>query len=396
LARSAIFFWLTILSVIFLGIYFKGYRDKQPVVRHKEWGHGVEQTADGGYAIVGIMWRSGGGQSYLYLVKTDVLGRKLWSKTFWQGDVNWGNALEQTNDGGYILAGTTWSSQGSNSDVYVIRTDGEGREVWSRVYGGRGRDEGHSISETTEGGYVICGHTDSFGQGDEDVFLIKIDGDGKEVWQRTYGGRGKDEGFSVRQTQDGGYVIAGLTDSFGQGRDDVYLMKTDGGGNLSWSKTFGGKGRDWARSVRQSRDGGYILAGTTWPFEEKHSQVFMIKTDEHGGKIWEKTLGRRYGDYGYAVEQTVDGGYIVVGNTWPSGRIGESKITLVKTDGKGDKVWAKTMGGRGSQYGRGVCQTFDGGYVIAGKTVREGADDDDIYLAKTDEDGSEAWSTTLR
>jgi len=396
LARSAILFWLTILSVIFLGIYFRGYKERNPVIRHKEWGHSVGQTADGGYVLAGVIWRMGGGQSHVYLVKADGSGRKVWRKTFGQGDVNWGNAVQQTEDEGYVVAGTAWPSDGSQSDIYVIRTDGEGKEVWGRTYGGSGRDEGYSVSQTRDGGYVISGHTDSFGQGKEDVFLVKMDGQGNETWKRTYGGSGKDQGFSVRQTKDGGLIIAGQTDSFGEGGDDVYLIKTDSQGHRIWSKTFGGKGRDWGRSVLQTPDGGYMVVGTTWPFEGKYSDVYMIKTDEGGRKIWERTFGKRYGDYGYSVEQARDGGYVVVGNTRPSGRTGESKLYLLKTDDKGHKVWARTTGGGGSQYGYAVCRAFDGGYVVAGKTVRAGGDDDDIYLVKTDGDGTKAWSTTLK
>ena len=343
MVRSAIFFWLTILFVVLLGVYFKGYREKKPVVIQKDWGHCVQQTVDGGYVIVGVIWRMGGMQSYVYLVKADTQGRKLWSKTFGQGDVNSGKSVQQTVDQGYILAGTTWSSDGTQSNIYVVKTDADGNEIWSRTYGGNRKDEGHS----------------------------------------------------VRQTTDSGYIIAGHTDSFGEGNDDVYLIKTDANGTSLWSRTFGGKGRDWGRSVLQTSDGGYIVAGTTWPFEERYSDVYMMKTDERGRKIWQKTFGGRYGDYGSSMQQTTDGGYIVVGNTWPFGTIGESKIYLVKTDGKGGKDWVKKIGGGGSVYGLSVCQTADGGYVVVGKTEHVGSEDDDIYLVKIRGDGTRVWSMTF-
>ena len=394
MARSAITFWLTIMFVIFLGIYFRGYKAKRPVIIHKDWGHCVQQTADGGYVIAGVIWRMGGGQSYVYLVKTDARGRKLWSKTFGQGDVNRGESVQQTQDQGYIVAGTTWSSDGNRSDVYLIKTDRDGNEIWSRTYGGSRREEGFSVRQAMDGGFIIAGRTDSFGKGNEDVWLIKTDADGNEIWSRTYGGSRREEGFSVRQAMDGGFIIAGRTNSFGKGNDDVYLIKTDATGKSIWSKTFGGKGRDRGNSVHQTSDGGYIVAGTSWPFKEKYSDVYMIKTDENGKKVWHKTFGGRYGDYGYSVQQTADGGYIVVGNTRPFGRIGESKIYLIKTDGKGDKVWAKTFGGGGSAYGLSVRQATDGGYIIAGKKELESADDYDICLIKTNGNGTIAWKMT--
>ena len=395
MARSAIFFGLTILFVVFLGIYFRGYKEKQPVIVHKDWGHFVQQTIDGGYVVAGVIWRMGGMQSRVYLVKADARGRKVWSKTFGQGDVNSGKSVQQTADQGYIVAGTTWSSDGADSNIYIIKTDADGNEIWSRTYGGSRRDEGHSVRQTTDGGYIIAGRTDSFGEGKEDVCLIKTDADGNEIWSRTYGGSRRDEGHSVRQTKDGGYIIAGRTDSFGEGSDDVYLIKTDADGNSVWNKTFGGKGRDWAESVRQTSDGGYIVAGTTWPFQERYSDLYMIKTDAAGRRMWHKTFGGRYGDFGYSVQESADGGYIVVGNTRPFGTIGESKIYLLKTDGSGGKVWVKTIGGGASAYGLSVYQTTDGGYIIAGKSERIGADDVDIYLVKTCADGTLTWSMTF-
>ena len=393
--RSAIFFGSTILFVVLLGVYFKGYREKKPVVVQKNWGHCVQQTVDGGYVIAGVIWRMGGMQSYVYLVKTGSRGRKLWSKTFGHGDVNSGKSVQQTVDQGFILAGTTWSSDGTYSNIYIVKTDSDGNEIWSRTYGGSGRDEGHSVRQTTDGGYIITGHTDSFGEGKEDVCLIKTDADANEIWSRTYGGSGRDEGHSVRQTTDGGYIIAGHTDSFGEGKDDVYLIKTDADGISLWSKTFGGKGRDWGKSVRQTSDGGYIVAGTKWLFEERYSDVCMIKTDAHGRKTWQKTFGGKYGEYGSSVQQTTDGGYIVSGNTWPFGTVGESKIYLVRTDGNGGKVWVKKLGRGGSVCGLSVCQTADGGYVVVGKTEHVGRDDDDVYLVKTRGDGTQVWSMTF-
>ena len=364
------------------------------MIVHKDWANCVQPTVDGGYVIAGVIWGMGGMQSAVYLVKTDVHGGKLWCKTFGQGDVNRGNSVQQTLDLGYIVAGTTWPRDEKHSDIYLLKTDPDGKAIWSRTYGGSRRDEGHSVRQTTDGGYVIAGQTDSFGDGNDDVYLVKTDPGGNVIWSRTYGGSRRDEGRSVRQTTDGGYIVAGQTDSFGDGNEEVYLMKTDAGGNLVWGKTFGGEGRDRGESVRQTSDGGYIVVGTTWPFDAKYSDVYLLKTDPDGREIWHKTFGERYGDHGFSVEQTGDGGYIVVGNTWLVGRIGQSRIYLLRTDGKGGKVWVKTFGGEGPAYGHSVCRTTDGGYIVAGKTEDMDRGDDDIYLIKTNGDGARAWRMT--
>ena len=153
--------------------------------------------------------------------------------------------------------------------------------------------------------------------------------------------------------------------------------------------------KDWGHSVQQTVDGGYIIAGVSWRPGGWQSDVYLIKTDADGMEVWQKTFGGRFGDYGRSVQQTTDGGYIVAGNTWPLGRIGSSKVYLLKIDHKGNKEWARTIGAGGSEYGFSVCRTSDGGYMVAGKTVRNDKGDDDVYLIKTFADGTKAWSKTL-
>jgi hypothetical protein len=395
LARSAVLFGLSLVLVVSAGIYFRSDQEKSPAIINKDWGNCVQPAGDGGYVVAGVLWRMGGSQSYVCLVKVDAHGRKLWNRIFGQGDVSSGKSIHETADQGYIVAGTTWSAEGTHSDIYLIKTDADGRDVWRRTYGGSGKDEGHSVCLTEDGGYVTAGWTDSFGKGNRDVYLIKTDADGYEIWSRTYGGRGKDEGHSVCQTADGGYVVAGRTDSFGDGHDDVYLIKTDANGNPLWSKTFGGKGRDWGKSVRQAPDGGYIVAGTTWPFEGRYSDVLVIRTNPDGESTWHKTFGGRYGDYGYSVQPT-GGGFVVAGSTRPSGRLGSSEVYLLNTDSDGSKVWSRTYAGAGSQYGFSVCRAMDGGYIVAGKTEPARGDDADIYLIKTTEDGDRVWKMAHR
>jgi len=396
LVRNAILFWLMILATVCAGIYMRGYRakGKAPLMVHKDWGNCVDSTADGGLIIAGVMWGMGGMQSAVYLMKTDAHGERRWCKTFGQGDVNQGNSVQQTLDRGFIVAGTTWPKDQKHSDMYVVKTDPSGDEIWSRTYGGKWRDEGRSVRQTTDGGYIVAGQTDLSGNGDDDLCLLKIDASGNEIWRRTYGERRRDEGRSVRQTMDGGYIVTGQTTSFGSGNEQIYLIRTDPEGNLVWYRTFGGEGRNFGRSVRQTLDGGYIVAGTTWPPERTYSDVYLIKTDSEGREIWHQTLGGRYGNHGFSVEQTEDGGYIVAGNTWPVGRVGQSRMALFRTDGSGEEMWVKTFGGDGSTYGYSVCRTKDGGYGVAGKIEDSDKGDDETCLIKTYGDGRLAWKMT--
>jgi hypothetical protein len=394
--RSATFFFLMIALVSLTGIYLKSHKEKRPVIIHnKDWGHSVQRTDDGGYVIAGVSWRLGGWLGNAYLVKTDAGGSELWSKTFGNGDVSMGNSVKQTRDLGFIIAGNTWSSDGRQSDVYLVKTDIDGNRIWSRTYGGKGREEGSSVCQTTDGGFIVAGRTNSFGKGEDDVYLIKTDENGNENWSRAYGGSKRDKGSSVSQTADGGYIVAGRTDSFGEGEDDVYLIKTNADGVMVWSGTFGGKGRDQGNSVCLTDDGGYLVAGTTWSDSGKYSDVYLVKTDNNGKGLWHKTVGGKFGDYGLSVQQADDGGFIVAGNTWPFGRIGSSKVYLLRVDRDGNKVWARTMGAGGSEFGLSVCRAGDGGYVVAGKTVGIQKGDDDVYLVKVLGDGTEAWSRRI-
>jgi len=348
-------------------------------------GYSVQQTTDGGFIITGYTWSSGTGWADVYLVKTDVSGNTLWTKTFGGSNNDYGNSVQQTSDGGYIITGHTQSFGAGLSDVYLIKTNSSGNSLWTNTFGGTDDDFGYSIQQTIDGGYIITGSTGNFGA--EDVYLIKTDALGDTMWTKTYGGSNNDNGNSVQQTVDNGYIFTGNTQSFGAGQRDVYLVKTDVNGDTLWTKTYGGTSFDESLSVQQTADGGYIITGNTQSFGTGGVDVYLVKTNANGDTLWTKTYGGISNDFGRSVQQTTDGGYIITGNTQSFGA-GFDDVYLIKTDVNGDTLWTKTFGGTGTDRGYSVQQTTDGGYIITGITNSFRAGQSDVYLIKTDANGS--------
>ncbi len=353
-------------------------------------GYSVQPTPDSGYILTGYTESFGAGDSDVYLIKTDANGDQQWYKTFGGTDYDIGNSVQLTSDGGYIVVGYTGSFGAGNIDVYLIKTDANGNQQWDTTFGGKNNDYGYSVQPTSDDGYIIVGYTESFGAGYSDVYLIKTDAGGNQQWYKTFGGTGSDYGYSVQPTSDGGYIITGKTYSFGAGEYDVYLIKTDANGEQQWYKTFGGTDWDIGNSVQLTSDEGYIITGWTGSFGAGRINVYLIKTDANGEQQWYKTFGgtsRDYRDYGYSVQLTSDGGYIITGWNESFGA-GNIDVYLIKTDANGEQQWYKTFGGTDSDYGYSVQPTSDGGYIITGSTKSFSAGGDDVYLIKTDANGN--------
>jgi hypothetical protein len=351
-----------------------------------DWGYSAAQTDDGGYVIAGESVPFGAVSSDLYLIRTDGGGETVWTRTYGGLSREWGYSLHETSDGGYIIAGATWSFGAGTCDVYLIKIDSTGDTLWTHTCGGADMEAGNSVLEAQAGGYIIAGWTHSYGLGSSDVYLIKTDSGGDTVWTRAYGGADPDWGSSVDQTSAGGYIIAGQTMSHGAGAGDVYLIKTNGAGDMVWTHTYGGPDPDCGLSVCETGDGGYVIAGVTASFGAGGEDVYLIRTDGGGDTVWTRTYGGLGSDGAYSLGETSDGGYVIAGWTSSFGA-GSDDVYLIKTNSSGDTVWTRSYGGPGSDRGYSVEQTSDGGYIIAGVTSSYGAGAYDVYLIKTDADG---------
>jgi len=317
----------------------------------------------------------------------------LWTKTYGGPDYDEGHSVCETSDGSYIVAGYTKSFGAGEPDVWLIKTDPNGDTLWTKTYGGSEWDQAWSVQQTSDGGYIVTGWTESFGAGEADVWLLKTDADGDTLWARTYGDTGWDSGSSVQQTPDEGYIIAGYTASVGTGEiQQVYLIKTDANGDTIWTRTYGESGWTRGSSVKQTSDGSYIIAGSTYIFSEVVSsiEIYLIKTDANGDSLWTRTYGEPADDdYGASVCETSDGDYIITGCSYYLG-IGY-EILLLKTDADGDSLWARTYG---VGHGNSVCETSDGCYMIAGSKKFSGPRSYDVHVMKTDENGGILWTRT--
>ncbi len=328
-----------------------------------------------------------------------------WEKLYGgEGDEE-GHSVQQTTDGGYILVGDTASHNpgGNDSDVYLVKIDAEGNETWSRTFGGDQEDTGQSVLQASDGGYVVAGTTWSFGAGLSDVYLIKTDPAGDEQWSKTFGGDDRDWCTSVRQTNDGGYVLAGTTRSFGDGLGDLYVIKTDTDGNTEWARVFGNNNIGEGHSAHETSDGGYLVAGTSGP------AIHVIKTDRNGNQewtwswSWQCPVGGCFPDKVEAlwVEETSDGGAVIVvcisATIDANGLLISSE--LIKINASGDTAWSTSLPCDDcAVFGRSVQETIDGGYIVAGEGG-EFLGDDSLamrrYLLKTDANGTAQWMQLL-
>ncbi|MAG33856.1 MAG: hypothetical protein CL908_23490 [Deltaproteobacteria bacterium] len=295
-------------------------------------GRSVQETADGGYIVAGSRDGVGEEPNDVHLVRFDDSGNGLWGKRIGGADSDNAYSVREIPGEGFLVAGWSTSYGNGGADVYLVKTDVLGDTLWTRTYGGTGNEYGHSMELTPDGGCIIAGYAYSEGVTNDDFYLVKTDADGNQEWAQTYGGSGYDSANSVQLTADGGYVMAGYTYSFGAGAADFYLVKTDALGNEEWARTFGGDETEIAYAVRQKRDGGYAIAGRIAPYGEGGLDFYLVITDADGLWIDEYTYGGNDDDVAFDMALTEAGAYVLGGYTKSFGA-GSEDSYLVKVEG---------------------------------------------------------------
>jgi hypothetical protein len=268
---------------------------------------------------------------------------------------------------------------------------GEEPAIWDMTYGGTGNDDCFSVLKANDGGYILAGDTASFGAGETDVWLIKTDVNGNMEWNKTYGGAAADD-VQFMIADDDGYILAGRTYSFGEGDADLWLIKTDFNGNMIWNRTYGGPQTEWCWSIVKTSDDGYALLGRTNSYGSGNNDFWLVKTDSEGLLDWNTTIGDTGDERGRFLVNTVDGGFLLLGWTNSSGAEGID-FWLVKTDSHGNPQWNKTYGGESGDRGKVIVKT-ENEYLLGGSTTSFGAGDNDIWLVRVDSTGNQIWNKT--
>jgi hypothetical protein len=371
------------------------------------------------------------GNSDFWILKLNNDGTKAWDKSYGGSGNDYATSIQQTDDGGFIVAGYTNSSNNGDvtdsnnggTDSWILKLNPDGTKVWDKTYGGSSFDSANSIQQTSDGGFIVAGRTNSSNNGDVtdsnnggyDFWILKLNSDGTKAWDKSYGGSGNDFAFSVQQTSDGGFIVAGYTDSSDGditdgniGGNDIWILKLNNDGTKAWDKSYGGSGYDEAKSIQQTSDGGFIVAGYTDSSDGYITDgnngaydFWILKLNSDGTKEWAKTYGGSGYDFAYSVQQTDDRGFIVAGYTDSSNNgdvtdsnKGNSDFWILKLNSYGTKAWDKSYGGSGIEYAFSVQQTSDGGFIVAGYTDSSDGDINDgnngaidFWILKLNKDG---------
>jgi predicted secreted protein len=348
-----------------------------------DWGWSVKETSDGGMIIAGETVSFGSGGYDAWLIKTDSNGNESWNRTFGGIHKDGCRSVQQTTDNGFILGGYADSYGYPGHDAWFIKTDDEGNKEWDSIFGGPASDATFSILQTSDEGYVGLGYVDSYGAGNHDLWLIKTDKYGNEEWNKTYGTAEWELGYSVKECDDGGFIIIGTTQSYGAGYQDAWLIKTDSNGVEEWNNTYGGVSNDWGSGL-VIVDDGYLITGDTRSYGPGGYDIWLIKTDKNGNELWKRVWGESVSDdTGYDIVKADDGGFVITG-TKTSFSTQLTDIWLIKTDDDGYMEWNLTIDGGEDDWSYSVDETTDGGYIITGLTNSYGSGDYDLWLIKVE------------
>ncbi len=344
-----------------------------------EVAYSVQTTPDGGFVVAGYTESFGAGGTDAWVLRLDADGNVLWQEALGGAGSDVAYSVRGTSDGGFVVGGYT-SARGE-LEAWVFRLQADGSLVWQRAYGPGGV---YDVRPTLDGGFVVAGATTAFGAAGLDAWVLRLGPQGDILWQRRYGGGGSDVAYSVRGTSDGGFVVAGFTTSFGAGSYDAWVLRLDASGNVLWQKAYGGGLQDWAYSVDVTPDGGFVVAGYTESFGAGRNDVWVFRLDGSGNVQWTATYGDTADDYAYAVQTLPDGGFVVAGYTTSFGAVYLGDFWVLRLGSDGGVVWQRRYGGVSYDWAYAVQATAGGGFVVAGMSQSFNDLNRDVWVVQTD------------
>jgi len=308
-------------------------------------------------------------------------------------DYGWG--VDETFDGGAIIVGAKEYRDDRTRDILLVKVDEDGFGLWEKSFGGPDNEEAYAVKQCMNGGYILAGYSNSYGAASE-VYVVKTDSYGKLEWDKTYGGPNLDRAYEIIETHDGHFIIVGVTNSPGisHGNDDIWLQKIDDQGNTIWRNAYGVASHEVGYDVVELPDGGFLVLGYKNFYDIAGKDIYLIKTDSDGTTVWEKTFGSTmvYDEIGYSIHEAYPSGYLICAAT-NSRDNGWFDPQVIKIDYDGNMQWSAIYNGGGLSHTRWVATpTYDGGAAIIGTTTYTGQGNEDIYLIKIDQQGQELWN----
>jgi len=342
----------------------------------------IQPLNDGSYILAGSIDPAFNQSADVWVAKLSAAGDIVWQKMYGGAKGDWATAIRQTKDGGYIVAGKTYTYGAGGSDCWILKLDATGKVLWQKTYGGTLDDDATSIELLSDGGYLVIGGTGSFWT--QDCWMMKLDAKGKALWARTYSGQDREYAAAVQPIPDGGYVMAGSTSSFGAGSSDAWVMKLGDTGEVEWQSTYGGPKSDGARSIRRTEDGGYVVAGYTSSFGAQLSSGWILRLNADGSVKWQMAYKGRNCQL-ESVRQTSDGEYVAIGLVDVRSTL--TSLVVLKLSSTGAIKWQRAFGGDADfQSATDVLNAGDGGYTIAGYS--SGSGHSNTWVVRTDSTGS--------
>jgi len=348
-----------------------------------DWANSIQQTVDQGYIVAGYTDSFGAGNTDFWILKLSFTGAVEWQRTYGGGGDEEALAIRQTSDEGYIVAGYTDSFGAGRMDIWLLKLSPSGNIEWQQTFGGSRDDWATAVCQTDDDGFIIAASSDSWGAGESDLWVIKLNSEGSVVWQKIYSLNVNASLVSIHLTADGGCIAAG---QFNIGHSDLLVLKLNSAGIIEWRRYYGGVGDDWANSIQPTGDGGYLVAGYTDSFGAGNYDFWALKLTSFGDVEWERTYGGSQDDWANSAQQTVDGGYVVAGVTESFGA-GYADFWVIKLSASGIIEWQTAYGGGGDDAAFSIQQISDQGYIAAGVTGSYGAAALDFLVLKLYSDG---------